>query len=229
MSFSAGCSLIDYYFLPPPEDTPQEIYEVGVEAMKEKDYSGAAEYFAKLKDNFPFSPYAPRAEVGLGDAYFLDEEYLAAIDAYKEFEALHPEHEDAAYVLYQIGLSNMKLFKSIDLRQENIKEALEYFYRLEEEFPSSDYSDPGRTRIVECRNILAEHELYVADFFWRSKKYGPSWNRYLYIIKEFQDLPKVIEYAKRRAKYSYFEYQKTLSQKEREEIEGSWKDWFEWL
>ena len=53
----SGCGIIDYFFLPPPEDTAQELYEGANDAMQEKNYSQAAQYYTKLKDNFPFSPY----------------------------------------------------------------------------------------------------------------------------------------------------------------------------
>ena len=44
--------------------------------MQEKNYSQAAQYYTKLKDNFPFSPYTVEAEVSLGDAFFLTENTL---------------------------------------------------------------------------------------------------------------------------------------------------------
>lgn len=226
---AGGCSLIDYYFLPPPEDTPQELFEAGVQSMKDADYSDAAEYFQKLKDRYPFSPYTPKAEVGLGDAYFLDKKYPEAVDAYKEFEALHPRHEDTPYVLFQIGLANYRMFETIDTRQDNVREGLEYFYRVEENYPGTEYGQAAKKYIRMCRRVLAEHELFIADFFWRTERYGPAWNRYAYVVKNYNDIEDLREYAKRRAKYSYYEYQKTISQEERDEIHGSWKEWFEWL
>lgn len=226
----AGCALIDSYFLPPPEDTAQELFEAGMDAMGEKDYSDAQEYFNKLKDEFPFSHFALKAELALGDAYYLDEEYLLALDAYKEFEALHPSNENIPYVLYQIGNSNFNLFRSIDTRQENIKEALEYYYRLRETFPNTEYADAAKDRIVECRRKLAEHEINTADIFWRREQYGPAWHRYQYVVENFSDLPKLREYAHRMARRSYFEYQKTLSEEERMRLQESWLLWLkEWL
>lgn len=226
----SGCALIDSYFLAPAEDTAQELFEAGMDAMNEKEYDDAQEYFSKLKDRFPFSPFALKAELALGDAYYLDEKYLMALDAYKEFEALHPSNEEIPYVLYQIGNSNYHLFQSIDRRQENIKEGLEYFYRLVETYPNSEYAAPAEELIKKSRRILAEHEVYVADFFWRTGKYGPAWHRYQYVVENFSDIPDLRNYARKRAEYSYFEYQKTLSEEERLKIQDSWKLWLrKWL
>jgi outer membrane protein assembly factor BamD len=227
---AAGCALIDSYFLPPPDDTAQELYESGMDAMGAKDYDDAQTYFSKLKDRFPFSPFALKAELALGDAYFLDEKYPMALETYKEFEALHPSNESIPYVLYQIGYSNYNLFKSIDRRQENIKEGIEYFYRLQETYPDSDYAKAAADLVVKSRRILAEHEVYVADFFWRTEQYGPAWHRYQFVVENFSDVPDLRDYARKRAEYSYFEYQKSLSEDERLRIQGSWKLWLKkWL
>ncbi|MEF2145886.1 MAG: outer membrane protein assembly factor BamD [Desulfovibrionaceae bacterium] len=224
-----ACGLIDYYFLPRPEDTAQELYEAGVDSMNEGAYSDAAEYFMKLKDNYPFSPFTPKAEVGLGDAYYLDEEYVLAADAYKEFEALHPAHEDTPYVLFQVGMSNFKQFRSIDRRQDNIREGIEYFQRVMDAYPGTDFAAQSAEYIKQSRRILAEHEIYIADFYWRTEKYGPAWSRYKYIVETFPDMPDVQEYARKRAEYSYFEHQKTLSEEERMRAQESWykfiRDW----
>lgn len=226
----SGCALIDAYFLEPAGDTAVELYEAGIDAMDAKEYEDAQEYFTKLKDRFPFSPYALKAELALGDAYFLDEEYLLALDAYKEFEALHPTHEDIPYVLYQIGNSNYQLFETIDRRQENIKEALEYFYRLRQSYPDTKYAEAAEDLISKSRRILAEHEVFVADFFWRTQQYGPAWKRYQYVVENFSDIQDLRNYARQRAEFSYFEYQKQLSEQERLRIQESWLLWLkEWL
>lgn len=225
----SSCGLIDYYFLPPPEDTAQELFESGMEYMKDKRYSRAADNFLKLKDRFPFSPLTPQAEVALGDAYFLDGRYGEALDAYKEFETLHPASPHIPYVLFQMGVSNMKMFRTIDLRQDNVKEALELFYRLEESFPKNEFAKQVKAHIYTCRKILAEHEIFVGDFFWRTQQYGAAWHRYLFILENYADVVEYKEYVRKQAEYSYFEYQKVLSEEERERLQWTWKRLLKWL
>ncbi|MBP3730498.1 MAG: outer membrane protein assembly factor BamD, partial [Mailhella sp.] len=67
-----GCAFIDEFFISPPEDTVQEIFEAGNEAMRDKNYIGAAKYYERIKEEFPFSPYAIESELSLADAYYLD-------------------------------------------------------------------------------------------------------------------------------------------------------------
>ena len=89
---TSGCGIIDMFYLPPAEDTAQEIFEAANEAMSEKNYVRAVELYNKLRDQYPFSPYTVDAELSLGDAYFLDEEYDLSAETYKDFESLHPRN-----------------------------------------------------------------------------------------------------------------------------------------
>lgn len=227
--FFSGCALVDKYFMEPPEDTAQELFENGNDAMQDKRYAEAGEYFQKLKDRYPFSPYTLQAELSLGDAWFLAERYAEAAAAYKEYESLHPRSEHIPYILFQIGVSDYNQFASIDKPQMNVTEALEYFYRLKEEHPDSRYAKEADYYIDKCRRFLADHEIYVADFYWKNEQYGPAWKRYSYVADNFTDLPDVVTYAKRMSELSYLEFQKRRSEEERAKEHGSWKQWLDWL
>ena len=65
--FLSGCAFIDEFFLPTPEDTVQEVFEAGNEALRDKNYKQAATYFTRIKEEHPFSPYAIRSELALAD------------------------------------------------------------------------------------------------------------------------------------------------------------------
>ena len=65
----SGCGIIDMIYLPPAEDTAQEIFEAANDAMSEKNYVRAVELYNKLRDTYPFSPYTVDAELSLADAY----------------------------------------------------------------------------------------------------------------------------------------------------------------
>ena len=225
----SGCGIIDYYFLPPPEDTAQELYENANDAMRDKDYQQAAEYYMRLKDNFPFSPYTVEAELALGDAYYLDERYPEAAESYKDFESMHPRHEAIPYVLYQVGMSDLKSFISVDRPTTAVQESLEYFGRLRETFPESEYAEKAADEIQNGRKIIAEHELYLGDVFWNMKRYGPAWKRYTYIVDNFPDVPDVCEHAREKAIAAYYRYREQPSEEARQQIQGSWRRWFDWM
>ncbi len=225
----SGCGVIDYFYLPPPEDTAQELFETANDDMAQKDYVAAVERYNKLRDAYPFSPYTVQAELSLADAYFLDEEYDEAVEAYKDFESLHPRHEQIPYVLYQIGAARLKGFVSIDRPTTNLQEGYEYFDRLAQSYPGTDYAQKAPEHMLALRKLMAEHELYIADVFFNMKKYGPAWRRYTYVVDNFKDVPEVAGHANTKGLAAYHEYTNQQGQEKREKREGSWKEWFEWL
>lgn len=225
----SGCGIIDMFYLPPAEDTAQEIFEAANDAMSEKNYVRAVELYNKLRDTYPFSPYTIDAELSLGDAYFLDEEYDLAAETYKDFEALHPRHEAIPYVLYQTGMSLMKQFRSIDRATTELQEAYDCFNRLQQTYPDSPYSKGAEENMLNCRKLMAEHELYIADVFWHMGKYGPAWRRYEFIAENFRDVPEVAEHAREKSVAAYHNFRAEEANQIREKRQGSWKNWFTWL
>lgn len=224
-----GCGIIDYFYLPPPEDTAQELFEAGNDAMREKDYVSASGYFAKLKDSFPFSPYSVEAELSLADSYFLDEEWGQAVEAYKEFESLHPRHQAIPYVLFNIGMANMNGYPSIDRPVTQIEEAYSYFQRLRESYPNTEYAEVAAEKMMECRRLMAEHELFYADFYFRMERYTSALSRYKSILVDFPDVPEIHAHAQEKSKAAFIMAREQRAEATREKREGSWKQWFDWL
>ena len=225
----SGCGIIDMIYLPPSEDTAQEIFEAANDAMAEKNYVRAVELYNKLRDTYPFSPYTIDAELSLADAYFLDEEYELAAETYKDFESLHPRHQAIPYVVYQTGMSLLNQFRSIDRATTILEEAHAYFSRVCEMYPDSPYVLGARENMQKCRRLMAEHELYIADVFWHMGKYGVAWKRYEYIVTTFDDVPDVAQHAKQKSIVAYQKHRESGAKEIRERREGSWKNWFKWL
>lgn len=225
----SGCSLVEPIFKSKPKNTAQELLRAGNKAMQEKDYSNAIDYYKKLKKKFPFSPYTVKAQLRLADAYFKREDLVQAETIYKDFNSLHPGNENIPYVLYQIGLCNYKRFESIDLPLTETQEALRYFQRVYQSFPNSQYAGLAKDYIGKCKKYIARHEIYVANFYWNTEQYQAAWKRYRYVLNNFEELPEISAFARKRSKLAYLKYQKSRAASIRREIQGSWKDWFEWL
>lgn len=229
MLLLSGCGIIDRYFLPVADDTVQEVFEAGNDAMQSKDYVTAAKYYSRIKDDYPFSPYAVEAELSLGDAFFLDKEYAQAAEAYRDFETLHPRHEAIPYVLYQLGMSLELGYTSVDRATTEVEEALEYFTRLEQTYPDTEYAAKAKEQIAACRKLLAQREIYIGDVFWGMGNYQAAWTRYKHVVDTYPDVKDEAEYARKRGEIAYLRYREGSSENIREEREGSWKHLFRWL
>lgn len=225
-----GCGgLIDSYFMEAPTDTVQEKFEVAVEHMQMKEYGKAATLFTDIKDNYPFSPYVVESELGLADALYLNEDYLDAADAYRDFENLHPRHEAIPYVLLQAARSLRLSYRSIDRASTNVKIAEEYASRVVNEYPGTEYAALAEQELKTCRALLAEREIFISNVYWNMGNYEAAYNRYVRIMEQYPDVQHVYDYAKKQADASYLRFREGASEEQREEIEGSWKKWFKWL
>lgn len=223
----SGCGIIDYYFLTPPEDTAQELFENARSAMQDKDYPQAIDSLTKLGDRYPFSPYATEGRLMLGDAYALDKQYLEAVDVYEEFLSLHPRHEAVDYVLFQIGVSKYNSHRSIDLPHTELAEAVETLRRLVDGYPQSKYRDEAVQYIAKCRKLMAEHEMYVADFYFKSQSYRAAWARYTHIVENFPEQTELVQLAESKAKVAYFYAQEHDNDTKRHP--SRFKEFFKWL
>lgn len=225
--FLNGCGAIDYYFLTPPEDTAQELFENARGYMQEKEYAEAIDSLTKLNDRYPFSPYATEARLMVADAYALDSQYAEAVVAYEEFLSIHPRHESIDYVLFQIGVNKYNAHRSIDLPHNGLAEAIESFRRVVDGYPKSVYREQSLDYIVKCRTLMAEHEMYVADFYFKSESYNAAWTRYRFIIDNFPELTEIVTLAESKAKVAYYYAQEQANDTKRHP--SKFKSYLDWL
>ncbi|NDY42476.1 outer membrane protein assembly factor BamD [Dissulfurirhabdus thermomarina] len=148
----------------------------------------AEELFQKLKDRFPFTPYASLAELRLADCRFYQGgRYEEAITQYEEFEKLHPANEAIPYVVFQIGTSYYRLMEAPDRDQTATRKMIETYERLLKRFPDSPYTLEARRRIAAGRERLAEHELVVARWYLRVGKRAQARFRLEGILRDYPE------------------------------------------
>ncbi len=154
----------------------QKNYEKGVKELDDKDWLAAAKYFGFIKSRFPYSKYAVLAELRLADAEFGAEQYLEAIDSYRLFNKFHPTHEMVAngYISFRIGEAYFKQLGSdfwlfppgYEKDQSSTEDAANELKAFLDKFPDSPYRDRAKEILVKVGHRLADHEWYVARYYW---------------------------------------------------------------
>jgi outer membrane protein assembly factor BamD len=180
-----GCALFEKK---EPERTPQVAYEEGLRLLEKKKYDRSAEAFRKFKEDFPLSTYTPLAELRLADSLYFDKNYTEAIVMYEDFKKLHPIHPEIPYAIYQVGMCHSKQMLSIDRDQTVTEKALEQFRYVVENFPQSKYVPDAKTKVQLCRRQLADHEFYIAHFYYRKEHYKAAQGRFEEILKKYPDV-----------------------------------------
>jgi outer membrane protein assembly factor BamD len=189
----SGCALDNFWsglFGQPGseiEAQPQDLAHEGMEHLQARRYSYAVDSFQKLKDRYPYSRYAILAELKIADALFLKGDYIEAMSAYQQFESLHPNNEAVPYVIYQIGLCHYEMITGFDRDQRPTVEAIQTFTRLIQTYPASRYAAMAEGRITEAQAILAHHEFYIGEFYYKMDAYEAAMGRFISLVKNYPD------------------------------------------
>ena len=183
----AACSSRD-----PDIDKPaQELAKNGMDEYTEKNYKKSIVYFGKLRDWYPFSKFAKLAELKIADAHYHLKEYDDAIVAYEEFEELHPKNEAIPYVIQQIGNCHFEQLDTIDRDQTPALKAIETYERLIKNYPDDPLAKEVVEKIRICQKSLAENQLYIGNFYYRTKHYKSALARFESVASKWNEFPEI--------------------------------------
>lgn len=161
----------------------QKNYDKGMKELERKDWVAASKYFGFIKSRFPYSKYAVLAELRLADAEFGAEQYIEAIDSYRLFIKFHPTHEMVAngYASFKIGEGYYRQLPgdfwmfppSFEKDQSSTEDSVNELKSFIDKYPDSPYRPKAKEILVKVGKRLADHEWYVARYYWdRGKPMG---------------------------------------------------------
>jgi len=173
--------------------TAEESYQAGVELLKDESFPEAQKFFDHVKTKYPFSKYAALSDLRLADLKFEQKLWAEAIEAYKEFVRLHPTHEEVDYADYRIGVSYLRdapgdfaLFPPAHEKDERqVVGAADAFKSFLEKHPGSKHAADAKKLLGKANGRLAEHEWYVAEFYFKRKKWAGAAGRYETLVEKF--------------------------------------------
>jgi outer membrane protein assembly factor BamD len=172
-----------------PDPTAEALYEEGTRYLAEKRYVRAIDLLTKLKTEHPFSPQITDAELKIADAYYLNQQYPEAINAFKEFQSLHPTNENIPFVVYRLGQAHLDQFTATDRDQKNTEIAKNYFENVIQNYPQSPYAIEAREKLAKAVGYLAEHDFNVASFYLQQEKYPAARERFEEIVRKYRGTP----------------------------------------
>jgi outer membrane protein assembly factor BamD len=207
----SACSWFGDDPLPPSADI---IAAEAMENFNTGQYSSALKNFEILMDRFPFSQYSLLAELKTADCHYYLGHYFEAIASYQDFEQNHPTNEAIPYTQFQIGMCYYNQLTTIDRDPSAALLAISTFSRLIRTFPNCPYIDEARARITAAENFLANHELYVANFYIKTDKLKQAATRLEFLLDNFPDTTATTKAEELLAIL-----------KSGKKPEGSWKDW----
>ena len=179
------------------------LYAEAKGALDSGRFDDAVKYYEKLETRYPFGVYGQQSLLDLAYAYYKNDDADASVSAADRFIKLYPQNQYVDYAYYVKGLANFYRGKGftdrvlpIDESQRDPGSALKAFQDFAELvrlFPNSKYADDAKQRMVHLRNILAEHEVDVANYYMRRSAYVAAVNRAQYVIEKYPRTPSVPE------------------------------------
>jgi outer membrane protein assembly factor BamD len=176
-----------------PDPTAEGLYEDGTRYMSEKKYARAIDAFTKIKTDYPFSPELISTELKIADAYYLNQQYPEAINAFKEFQSMHPTNENIPFIVYRLGQAHFDQFSSTDRDQKNTEIAKGYFETVLSKYPQSPYAAEAKQKLAKVIEYLSEHDFNIATFYFEQEKYPAARDRFEEIVRRYRGSPAALK------------------------------------
>jgi outer membrane protein assembly factor BamD len=176
----AGCTAkkklsADQYFTEATKDFEDGAFQLSIE-----------EYRTML-DQFPFSDHTEEAELRIAQAHLMAGDLAEAVASFTDFQRRHPTSPHLPYVGYALGLCYARQMGTIDRDQTASQNAHNYFATVAQQYPDSPFAELAREQLAKCRESLAAHQLYIADFYAARDNSKAAEMRLLELVGRYQD------------------------------------------
>jgi outer membrane protein assembly factor BamD len=141
--------------------------------------------FVAVRTEFRFTRFAALAELRIADCKFEQKQYVEAIAGFREFIRFRPSHPEIVYARYRIAESYYGQIPSDwflvppswERDQGATRDALSQLRRFILDFPEDSRVPEARRMEQRCLALLAEHELYAAEFYRSRRAYRATIGR----------------------------------------------------
>lgn len=176
----AGCAAkkklsAEQYFTEANKDFEQGAFQLSIDEYR------------NMLDQYPFSDHTEEAELKIAQAHFMAGNLAEAVAAFTDFQRRHPTSPHLPYVGYALGLCYVRQMTTADRDQTASQNAHNYFATVAQQYPDSPFAELAREQLAKCRENLAAHELYIADFYASHDNSKAAEMRLLDLVGRYQD------------------------------------------
>lgn len=181
--------------------TAQQILTLGETNLEKHNFSEATKNFEALDALYPFDLATEQGQLDTIYAYYKNDDFDLAAVAANRYIHLYPRGKHTDYAYYMKGLASFergrtwlqRIYPSgVEQRDlAYVREAFVDFNDLVRIFPESIYAKDARVRMIYARDLLAQHEFNIANFYFERKAYVAAANRASYIVRHFEGAEQV--------------------------------------
>jgi len=171
----------------PSGQTEAEIlYKEAQSLTKSGRYILAIDKLNNLRSQYPYSFYATAAELLNAEILYKQHNYIEAAGAFISFYDDHPTHPQIPYVLWMIAESFTAQNPSTSDRDLSTAVEANHFYReLIRRFPQAEQVADAKKKMEQNQKMLQDKAINIADFYYRTGKYGAALYRYQDVLFNF--------------------------------------------
>jgi len=208
----------------------QSIYQQAEELYGNEKYKDARKLFSFLYDTFPNDPLGHKAALRVADTYIQYRDTTNLTEArlrYRDFANRYPNDPDRDYALLMLGRTYTAKRLRFDRDLTNAQEAVKAFQQLVNLYPESKHLEEARASLKEVREILAEHEHYVARNYAKIRRWEAVIWRLEYLKDNYPDYSRMAEVdqllgsAKKTRERLIAEAKKRREKKEKKKEKGA--------
>ena len=187
---SVGCATSDG-----PDKAANEYFTQAMEYMEDRDFRLAIEQFERLNAVHPFSQYAEQSLLELAYAYYENRDRQRCRVTIGRFIRQYPDSEQLDYALFLRGLSNFDDdrnllhnalgFNPASRSLQGAQLAYDDFSRVANEFPNSRFAAESVQYMLHIRELLAEKEILVAEFYLTRNANVAALGRAQYVLENY--------------------------------------------
>ncbi len=171
----------------------KEYYQQASESFADEDYLGASDQYQELLDQYPLNPYAEEAQLKAAYGLFMEENYAESVAAFKDFERAYPTSQHMPFVKYFLGITNYSQIRSRDRDQAVTRRADGFFQEVIDRYPESAFVLEAEEKSKSARDILAAHELMVANFNEKRGNLTATKARLRSLIEQYSETDATVE------------------------------------
>ena len=146
-----------------PAEPDKFLFDKGTEALNEKKWLTAREFFKQVTETYTQSPYRPDAKLGIGDTYLGEgtaEALVLAINEFREFLSFYPTNPRADYAQYKLGHGALPADARAAARSDRNARGDQGVRDVRRRaIPNSSLMPEVKAKLREARDRLSEVEL----------------------------------------------------------------------
>ena len=171
----------------PEKFDAEKSFQLANKQLEDKEYEKARAGFLEVRNRDLSQKFAPLAQLKIADSYQKEEQFDLAVVEYRKFLDDYPDFQYAPYAQYQISMIYFNEIESPERGYGGAAKALKEFERMKSLYPRNPYKEIIDLRIQQCKNLIADYEYLVGEFYFKKGSYKAALGRFEGLLEKYPD------------------------------------------